>query len=105
MRVSLDVGGILWRLNRARIEVPARCSALPRFRRFYLTTRPTNSISSDNLLAKPVDVLSGDGSTSLNLNATGGVCIEVALIGALSSAIAVILILAVGNLSACNAPT
>lgn len=105
LRVSLDVGNILGRLNRVSVDVPARRLALPGFRRFYLTIRPTNAFPPDNFLAKPVDVLSGNGSTSLNFNATGRIGVEVALIGALSAAKAVILILAIGNLSASHAPT
>jgi hypothetical protein len=102
---SIDVWNVLWwRLNWTGIAVVARRSALPRLCGFYLTCRAANAIPSNNLFSVAVDAPSDNGSAPLALDTTGRICVEVTLIGALSPAIAVILILAVGNLGAGHAP-
>jgi hypothetical protein len=102
---SINVWNVLWwRLNWTGIAVVARRSALPRLCGFYLTCRAANAIPSNNLFSEAVDAPSDNGSAPLTLDTTGRICVEVALIDALSPAIAVILILAVGNLGAGHAP-
>src|SRR4051812_45462476 len=102
---SVDVWNILRWLNRGRIVVPARRSALPRLCGFYLIWRAANAITPDNFFSKAVDALSDDGSAPLAFNAAGRICVEVTLIGALSPAIAVMLILTIRNLGTGHAPT
>jgi hypothetical protein len=101
---SLGVSNVLRRLDRARIDATVRNSADPRFGSFYLIYRATNALPSDDLFSEAVDALSYNGSAPLAPDAKGRICIEVTLIGSLGPAIAVILILAVGNLGAGHTP-
>jgi hypothetical protein len=103
---SIDVWNVLWcRLNRTGIAAVARRSALPRPCGFYLTCRAANAIPSNNLFSEAVDAPCDNGSAHLAFDATGRICVEVTLISALSPAIAVILVFAVGNLGAGHTPT